>query len=54
MMATSASDVDAMGGIHQLAVDPAGERGAREPRADRLRELGHGHGLVEFPDRPVG
>ena len=46
--------VDAMGGIHQLAVHPAGERSAREPRADRLRDLGHGHRPVEFLDRSIG
>ena len=41
-------------GVHQLAVDLAGERGAREARADRRGNLGYGDGSGKRLRRAVG
>ncbi len=39
--------VEDVRGIHELAVDTAGERGLGEPRTDARSEACHGHGLFE-------
>src|SRR6185436_6948189 len=45
---------DAMREVDQLAVHPRRERGAREPGADRLRDLGGGYGVRKRLRRAVG
>ncbi len=46
--------LDRVARIDQLAVDFARERGAREPRADGGRHLGHGYRCIEGLLRTVG
>ncbi len=46
--------LDAIGGIHQLAIDLAGERRARQPGTDGFGHLRHGHGVVELASGAIG
>ena len=40
--------------VDELAVDPAGERGLGQARADTRRDFGHGHGRIEVLLAAVG
>ncbi len=40
--------------IDQLAIDPSGQCGARQPRTDRRGNLGNGDSMVEGLERSVG
>src|ERR1700685_1741939 len=46
--------IDLSGGIDQLTVDAAGERGLREPGTNTRGDFGDGNGMVEQPLATVG
>src|SRR5258706_12875604 len=46
--------IDAMAQVDQFSVHLSGERGAREPRADRLRDFGYGERCWKRLRRAVG